>query len=767
MEDPEGALERRLRNAAASCKPRTPEDLLRFIDAVPAQLEIRRGWRLALHRGRVVARGLALAAAGIVVAGVAATAIVYVRSPHTADGSPTAGTDHTVWSWLEAGADTPLLANLDRVKNGWVAFCGAATTGQSCTSPDGVHWTSPMDPAIASVGEVPYENGPIEPQRVVSHDGVWLALLWQPNGFVRSTDGVHWSLIDDSLLQNQVSFFGIADTATGFASLEWRGGAGDSYVLTSPDGLSWTKSGPLPSGADASGLAEAGPAGIYVRDRDPGVAWRTLDGTSWSRVDMGGFTLPMGVTAIPGGYVAEDPYTLTTIESGDGLTWHRYEADLPGYFHGMVVVGDRMLVDVSSSRYRSQSAAQPAIWESVDWGKTWHPLLGPGGAQLMGTVQAYGNAAVIWEDYRLAWVGYLGPLHSAEMTAPASDPAPTPTQAPTLAAGRIMPESLRAEWTWRKTDGTDFQLAIAVPGGWVATCGSPADGELADAALCSSTDGLHWTKPADPAIVQAQGSHPFWPVHAVRSGGVYLAFSLSRPLPFVGDPTPVVWRSEDGHDWTEVSSPALEGLNLSGIGVLGGRFALIVSVGNEGSGAFLTSSDGVAWVKAGDTPVAPSSWHFADFGVFLTSADPEGVWVSADGSSWVPASLPAGVTDLGQIIRRADGSYIGIGYDFSTAVHDTLMTSTDGITWAPMSTPPGRPMNLQAVGGRLILNLSLGQANEAPYVVWQSSDGGVTWQSLPDPDGFPVAQLTGSFGDGLIIRYGDGSPIWIGTLNDR
>jgi hypothetical protein len=76
-------------------------------------------------------------------------------------------------------------------------------------------------------------------------------------------------------------------------------------------------------------------------------------------------------------------------------------------------------------------------------------------------------------------------------------------------------------------------------------------------------------------------------------------------------------------------------------------------------------------------------------------------------------------------------------------------------------------MNLQAVGGRLILNLSLGQANEAPYVVWQSSDGGVTWQSLPDPDGFPVAQLTGSFGDGLIIRYGDGSPIWIGTLNDR
>ena len=779
MEDPDAVLERRLYGAAAGYKPHAPDDLTRFIETVPAQFEGHRGWRLALHRGRALASGLALTAAAIVVAAVATSAIVSVRSTHTPGSSQHGGSGST-WTWLKADDSTPLLASLERVKNGWVAVCMDNTPGEPCTSPDGVHWTWPMDPAIVSLEDVPDYIGQVSPHEVTSHDGIYVASLWVPDGYYRSTDGVYWSRIDDSLLQNQNSFFGIADLAHGFAKLEWGSSAEDSYVLTSPDGLKWTKSGPLPSGAAGAGggaLAEAGPAGIYVPGLDPGVAWRTVDGTNWSRVDMGRFKLPMGVAAIPGGYVAEDPYSHTVIESSDGLSWHEYKADVSGYLWNLVVVGDRMLVDVYDTSAGSQTAtADTAIWESFDWGKTWHVLLGPDGTQLKGIVQAYGNAVVISEanlDNHVVWVGYLGahPVPSAAATVgpAAATPTPIPTRTPTPAAGAIMPQALRDEWTWRQTDGTYLEGAIAVPGGWFATCGTPRDQELADATLCSSTDGLHWTKPADPAIVRAHGSQPFWPVHAVRSGSVYVAFSLDKPIPFVGEGTPALWRSADGHNWTEISSPALDGLTLWSVDVLGGRF---VTVGTAaGGGSLLTSSDGLEWVKRSDTPGDPNGGgRVAEFGVVLATGTNGlgGTWVSVDGSSWVRAQLPTGVTELGPSVRRADGSYIGIGYDFSGAVHDTLMTSTDGIRWTPAPTPTGRPMNLCAVGGQLVLSLSLSPSNGAPYVVWQSKDGGATWQSLPDPNGYPVAQIAGSsFGDGVTITYRDDSRIWIGTLNSR
>jgi hypothetical protein len=761
-------IEDRLRRAVSGRGLEPPDDLLDFVEAVPRLHRRRSGVALALGRPAGLARGMALAVAAVVIAALATQAVVVIRS-----GQPGSGQG---WTWYKVDGMSPHV--MFRVAQGYVGECGSEPA-LACSSADGVHWSTPPDPSIASI-----EGSSVEgfvPENVLEVDGVWLGIpspTWPGFSFatpVRSTDGVHWSVVRSSVLDelqtaNYVQLAKLADRFIYVATWD----SGESLAYTSTDGLNWIETGELPA---EPGASLGGDAGFFLQSpSQPDRYWRTVDGVTWTRVQLAPFGIPLNVAKIPGGgFVAQGFENGQIIKSDDGLSWHVDQGNLPGYPLELAVVGGRMLVSVSPAPVSSdtpRSAAEP-IWGSLDWGKTWQPLLGPGGRQLAGSPVSMGDGAgIIDRSYGLASVGFL------DGRSIASPPAATPTAAPTPepAVATRLPDALRSEWGWQKTDGTYFESEIEVPGGYVATCGVLAGSELRGASLCSSTDGLHWTNPADPRLIAVEAGVSFWPVDAVHVGGVYVAFALQHPLPFPEAPRGSLWRSADGRTWTRIASPELAGFNPSGIGVLAGKFVTLATSSDGRSGKMLTSSDGLSWSTSSNVPVVPNGWSATELGVYVdgnggtTSRTGDATWLTRNGVDWLHVTVPEGVTDLGgRPVRLSDGSYLDVGFDFEWARRDTLVRSTDGVTWVAVESHlPGRLFGLLGVGDRPVVITSFNQANDPPYGVWQSKDGGATWESLPGPDGYPVTSLVWSRGDSISIVLADGAgPAWVGTLATR
>jgi hypothetical protein len=424
--------------------------------------------------------------------------------------------------------------------------------------------------------------------------------------------------------------------------------------------------------------------------------------------------------------------------------------------------------------------------QSLDWGRSWQPLLDLSGQPVSGTIRTLGgHLEIVGADTIVHWLltpvkpdPAASPVESATapVSAPPSEsetPSVTATPTPTISANRTpLPASLTGEWTWRQTDGTHFASAFAVPGGFVATCGHIAGNELADASLCSSPDGLNWTVPADPALIVVPDNGPFWPIHVTERNGVYLAFALSRPLPTVSEPTASLWRSTDGRHWSQVDSPALAGQPLMSAGLLADRFAAIVKSADGTAAAAWLSTDGATWSKAGDLPTVPTRNGFDSQGLYVegneATGSQTGTWLTTDGRQWARVTLPAGATNILSSIRMSDGGFVGLGVDFVSGGNGTLMHSSDGLVWeADSTTPAGHLFSLSQVGDRLVVTISQPN-NDGPYSVWQSSDRGQTWQPLPGPDGYQLTTMAGRLGDNLSSMTGDDAVVVaVGTLNGR
>ncbi|MGA3057170.1 MAG: hypothetical protein ABSE70_03920, partial [Candidatus Limnocylindrales bacterium] len=427
------------------------------------------------------------------------------------------------------------------------------------------------------------------------------------------------------------------------------------------------------------------------------------------------------------------------------------------------------------------------VLQSLDWGRSWKPLLDLSGKPVSGTISYLGerHLGIMGADMIVHWLltpvkpdPAASPVESA--TAPVSappsgseTPSVTAVPTPTISANPTpLPASLTGEWTWRQTDGTHFAGAFAVPGGFVATCGHIAGNELADASLCSSLDGLNWTVPADPALIAVQGNGPFWPVHVTERNGVYLAFALSRPLPTVGEPTASLWRSTDGRHWSQVESPAFAGQSLVDAGLLSGGFVAMVKSADGQSASALLSADGLAWTRAGDMPAVPNGYLFSSLGLYVdgkvAGTSQTGTWLTTDGRQWARVTLPAGVTNISRSIQMPDGGFVGLGLDLVSGGSGTLMHSSDGLVWeADSTTPAGHLFSLSQVGDRLVVTISQPN-NDGPYSVWQSSDRGQTWQPLPGPDGFQLSTMACRLGDNLSSMTGDDAVVVaVGTLNSR
>jgi hypothetical protein len=113
-----------------------------------------------------------------------------------------------------------------------------------------------------------------------------------------------------------------------FAILDEHETADTSWLLTSADGLNWTRAGHLAATVEES---LGGAAGLFVTySAQPKEVWRTVDGATWTRAQVTG-GIPYRAVAIPGGgYIAQAFDTLTIIKSTDGSVWSPDQGDLKG-----------------------------------------------------------------------------------------------------------------------------------------------------------------------------------------------------------------------------------------------------------------------------------------------------------------------------------------------------------------------------------------------------------------------------------------------------
>ena len=422
----EGPLEQRLRRSAAGHSPAAPEWLVGFIETVPARHRTAGRLALALDRPRVrrgVFATVVVAAALLAIVG-SATLVAVRNGQNVEPGTPSlAG-----WTWQKADG-----TNVNRpyqVANGYMGGCGQDDT--LCTSPDGLHWTTPADPSIVAVDGGAY----FVPNTVARIGGIYVAtsesssmanpapcgtsavtcgpttVMW------RSTDGLHWSRVD------LPDFSGLTlidvSSLSGFF-IAYAAGTPDEtgWVLTSIDGLSWVRSSRLPVQPE---ISSSGTTGIQVGSA--GTQWRTTDGTHWTQM-----TVPAGWTvgsiyAIPsGGFVglgmSQTAVGYQILTSADGLTWRIDPGDLQGVPLALDSVGGRLFADVSASPLNASAypdssafgATAFEIWQSADWGRTWQPLLDASGEQMSGLVTAVGSrlfissADPVVTDWRIAWVG--------------------------------------------------------------------------------------------------------------------------------------------------------------------------------------------------------------------------------------------------------------------------------------------------------------------------------------------------------------------------
>ncbi len=424
-------VEGRLRRAAAGRRPGAPDELLRFIDEVPERYERRRGLTLKLALPRLRGRfALGATAVALVVAVAAGTLLVSMRNSQNAAADP-AAPSMAGWTWQRADGTIfgfnvfPTDQQAFQVANGLIGICGGGDQEALCTSADGLHWTTPADPAIV----VAVGSRQFMPHGVVRSGSVWIALDWGgPSGGVpvlwRSTDGVHWSQVDSPAFKDLSLAPVLAVLANGFVvEASENATTITDFAFTSTDGLTWTRSSQLP--VSPMYTPDSGPMRLVVSgdmsDSATSQVWQTLDGKTWTPVQLPGVLLARAYSLADGGFVgwgwkttpAENIAGLYHIlRSTDGVSWQVDQGDLQGEPCSLVVVGDRLFAAVLSPACDTAPLGSvPQIWQSSDSGRTWQPVVDGAGHQMSGILWRMGDRLTIssWVPktpaWRLTWVG--------------------------------------------------------------------------------------------------------------------------------------------------------------------------------------------------------------------------------------------------------------------------------------------------------------------------------------------------------------------------
>lgn len=219
-----------------------------------------------------------------------------------------------------------------------------------------------------------------------------------------------------------------------------------------------------------------------------------------------------------------------------------------------------------------------------------------------------------------------------------------------------------------------------------------------------SADGLTWQRDVPAAF--ARTTLEF----VVSLGSATYAFGVVSSCPLVfaeactddADAGNTVWRSIDGGDWQELPQwPSLVDAFIDGVTVGDGRLIVFGGSGDDLAPALWMSTDGGSWTEQGQLgDINPVSAFAAGPAGFValgtrynsTAEELEAVAVySVDGSSFAPASVPAGISAAIEDVTYGDAGWVAVGYGDGLAgpgVTPVTLTSADGSEWAAAEAQP-------------------------------------------------------------------------------
>jgi len=517
---------------------------------------------------------------------------------------------------------------------------------------------------------------------------------------VTSPDGVNWT--------RQIT--GLANPMRGaaYGGSLWVAVAAGGKIITSPDAVRWTE---RTSGVTTDLAGVAYNNGAFVIAGLSGVILRSTDGVNWARQTSGTNSALNGVGVVGGSFVIAGD-TGVTLFSPEGTAWTR--SSMEGKFSSSLAIATAaeraVMVGRAGEVYTSN---HPGAWQRVTTGS---------GAGLSSVIFASGrfvtvglrtdpitnvvSTAISHSADGVRWtransstglnaVNFFGVAHALNTYVAVGD------------GGRIFTSTNAADWTAQISGVTTSLTSVAGgPAGFVAA----GTGGV----ILSSADGVAWS------------TRPSGTTNTFNSVG----FGDGRFVAVGGSGT--IQISTDGVTWTSVESGVTATLNVvrwfENVGYLIG--------GN--SGTMLKSTDGANWQQV-ETNITTfiSTLAQTPIGLLAGVGVSGGLLVSLDGSSWTNATYPA---------DRQMNSMVATSSTIVAVGTSGAMVAFDFVDATPAPVIAAAPTPQVAVAGGLAI-FTAGVQNAGGAVYQWLKDG----QPIPGANG-PVLTIT-NVTDASLGRY--------------
>lgn len=525
--------------------------------------------------------------------------------------------------------------------------------------------------------------------QVVYGSGTFVA-VGEGGTILTSPDGVSWTKRDSSTdyWVNGVVYGNEAFVAVGDGST----------VLTSADGLNWTTRSPVLNNSCLNSITFGN--GTFVAVGSDGTIITSPDGSSWTSRYSGLQLWLSGVTYSDGIFIAVGS-SGAVLTSPDGINW------TPGnpltnsvsevvYGNGaFVTVGKDGLILTSPDgiNWTSRVSGTAHDLYGITYSNSTFVTVGESGAVLTSTdgISWASRASAVSVD--LEGIAFGGDKF--------------------VAVGKyggiiISPDG--ANWTGSSLGIAKYLEEIIHENGTFVAVGE-------EGTVLTSADGISWTGR------NSGTSH--WLTGAVYGNNTYVA---------VGD-SGTILTSPDGISWTQRVSG--ESGWIFRAALCNGIF---VAVGQ--SGAILTSPDGISWTARSSGVSTDIRGVTYGNGVYVAAGDDGVILTSPDGVNWTRRSniLTRRITD----VAYGGGKFIAVtNYGY--------ITSNDGINWSDSN--PQVLSKVKYINGRFWGTGSYGRSN----VILTSPDG-ISWDHA-DPLQF-FNDLQGiSYGANSFVAVGEGGTI--------
>jgi len=325
-------------------------------------------------------------------------------------------------------------------------------------------------------------------------------------------------------------------------------------------------------------------------------------------------------------------------------------------------------------------------------------------------------------------------------------------------------------WNWglHELPGGPIRGAARIGDQWVALDGLEA---------WTSTDAATWQPATVDDTPPGDGTTFMGPVAAL--GDAY--YSIGNWFGLGDAVQPVIWRSADGTEWTQVAPSDEWGwVFANDVATDGSQLAFAANEHDFGLGHVWTATDGSTWTErtSDGGPSTMNAIHgdadgFVSVGYRL---DEDGnslatIWHSADGESWTDATVPAteDPVSLLDVVRLPGGRYVAlgvVGVQIDAGAY-VIWYADDPSTWTEAAELAGGNLPgllLATDSGVMAITGTL----EGPAV--RFSADGTTWEELPSfirPDRLARATAAATDGSTVIILGGtdeaDAHFVWLGT----